>query len=112
MRKRRRKGTRRSGSSCWNRCTWIPSSSPRGLTRPEATCTSWPRSARRRAQRAKWRDFASPIPRMRNFSSAIDLAGENDDLLVVGMAPVAAVRHHEAGALGDGAEGLEVVVVL
>src|SRR5690242_11242047 len=103
---------RKSGSSSWNWCTSIPSSSPRGLTRPEATWTSWPRSASRRAQRAKWRDFASPIPRMRNFSSAIDLAREDDHLLVVGMAPVAGVGHRQARALGDGAERLEVVVVL
>src|SRR5262245_21789007 len=31
-------------------------------------CTSCPRSASRVAQRAKWRDFASPMPRMRSES--------------------------------------------
>src|SRR5438874_2342575 len=64
------------------------------------------------AQRAKWRDFASPIPRMRSVPSAIGFARENDHLLVVGMPPVAPVRHRQARALAGAAERVEVVVVL
>src|SRR5690349_17474061 len=75
MRKRRTSGTFSSGSSSWNWWTVRPSSSPsRGLTRPEATCTSWPCSASRVAQRAKWRDFASPMPRMRSDSGTLPCA--------------------------------------
>src|SRR5256886_14583324 len=114
MRKRRTRGTFSSRSRSWNWCTTRPSSAPsRGLTRPDATCTSWPRSASRFAQRAKWRDFAAPIPRIRNRSSGIGGFGrEHDHLLVVGMSPVAVVRHRQAGALAGGAEGVEVVVGL
>src|SRR4051794_389337 len=109
---RRTRGTRRSESRSWYWCTWSPSSSPsRGLTRPDAMCTSCPRSARRVAQRAKWRDFASPMPRMRSRSSAIRLPREHDHLLVVGMVPVAGVRHRQARARAGGAKRLEVVVV-
>src|SRR2546423_1733762 len=111
MRKRRSSGTRMRGSSSSNPCMWIPSSSPRGLTRPEATCSSCPRSASRRAHRVKWRDFASPIPRMRS-SLATGFAREDDHLLVVRMTPVACVRERQARAVAGETQGLYVVVVL
>src|SRR5579862_1392938 len=115
MRLRRTTGTRRRGSSSWMRWTVRPTArAGLGGTRSLTVWTSWPRRASRCAQRRKLRDFASPRPRMRSGSSAIrgGLAREDHHLLVVGMTPVAFVRHGQAGALADRPECVEVVVVL
>src|SRR5215467_4425571 len=115
MRPRRTTGTRRRTSRSSRRWTVRPSvSAGLGGTRLLTVWTSCPRRARRCAQRRKLRDFASPRPRMRSCSLAIrgGSAREDDHLLVVRMTPVALVRHGQAGAFADGAQRLEVVVVL